>query len=422
MSRWRLRRRVRADSPEPKEDRYDAIDLLTEATSDIGSRPGRLIVTIAGTVFGVGALVATVGLSQTSAVDVARQFDAASTAQAVVRAVATVDADGNSVALDALPWDAAERVQTLAGVAAATLLSEVPSEGIEMRAVEVHDPSAPQQSQPALVAASPAFVETTEASLVSGRLFDAGHDARADRVVLLGRRAAERFGIDDVVSRPSIFLAGRPYEVIGIFADPRYRAELLDAVVVPTGTARADFGLEQAGEVQIRLLPGGGPVVAAQAALAVAPDDPEHFEVAAPSGASELRQGVQASLNLVFLALAIVVLLAAGFGIANVTLLSVMERTGEIGLRRALGATRRQIAYQFVVESVAVGSIGGLIGSVAGIAAVIAVATTQGWAPVVDPLVATGGAFLGAVVGLVAGGLPAQRAARIEPVDALRAH
>ena len=97
-----------------------------------------------------------------------------------------------------------------------------------------------------------------------------------------------------------------------------------------------------------------------------------------------------------------------------------MERIGEIGLRRAIGATRRQIAQQFVVESVVLGLLGGLLGAAAGVLAVLAVSLAQHWTPVLDPLVAFGGTLLGSLIGLLAGSVPARRASRIEPVAALR--
>uniref|UniRef100_UPI000FD9AFE4 ABC transporter permease n=1 Tax=Microbacterium sp. CPCC 204701 TaxID=2493084 RepID=UPI000FD9AFE4 len=175
-----------------------------------------------------------------------------------------------------------------------------------------------------------------------------------------------------------------------------------------------------AGELVIRIAPGAGPQVAAQAAVALAPGAPDAFDVSAPAGRSDLSSSVQADVNVVFLILGAIVLLAGGLGIANVTMLTVMERTPEIGLRRALGSTGRQIAAQFVVESIVIGLLGGLIGASLGVMAVVAVSLLQQWTPIVDPLVAVGGALLGAVVGLVAGGIPARRAARIEPVTALR--
>jgi len=142
--------------------------------------------------------------------------------------------------------------------------------------------------------------------------------------------------------------------------------------------------------------------------------------VQAPSARSELRENVQADINVVFLVLGVIALLAGGLGIANVTMLSVMERVGEIGLRRALGSTRKQIAGQFMVESIVIGLLGGLIGSALGVFAVVVVSVIQQWTPVLDPFVAVGSALLGAVVGLVAGWYPASKASRIEPISALR--
>jgi putative ABC transport system permease protein len=97
-----------------------------------------------------------------------------------------------------------------------------------------------------------------------------------------------------------------------------------------------------------------------------------------------------------------------------------MERVGEIGLRRALGATKRDIARQFIVESAVIGLLGGLIGSALGVLAVVVVSLLQGWTPILDPFVAVGAALLGIVVGLAAGAYPAVRASNIEPITALR--
>ncbi len=404
----------------PRADRFRFGDLLAESTADIGTRPARLVMTLLGTVLGIGALVATLGFAQTAAGQIARQFDAVAATQVVVEPASARTATGKTVATSMLPWDAADRVARLVGVESAALVGEVDLGDETITAVPVNDPSAPATASPPLFGATADLLTVTGARLVTGRMFDEGHDVRGDRVAVLGARAAERLGINRVDSQPSIFIAGLAYAVIGIFDDSERRADLLDAVVVPMSTARADVALGAAEQLVIRIVPGAGPQVGEQAAVVLAPDVPDAFEISAPTTRSDLSENVQADVNVVFLILGGIVLLAGGLGIANVTMLTVMERTPEIGLRRALGATGRQIAGQFMVESVVIGLLGGLIGASVGVIAVVAVSLVQQWTPIVDPWVAVGGALLGAVVGLVAGGIPARRAARIEPVTALR--
>ena len=403
-------------------DRFTFQDLVAEATADIGSRPARLVMTILGTVLGIASLVATLGFAQTAAAQIARQFDGVAATQVVVTAAKAQSGKQNTtVAAGRLPWDSPERVKLLAGVDSAALIGEVElAEGETITAVPVNDPSAAIAASPRLFATTQDLLDAVDGALVTGRFFDDGHDARADRVAVLGARAAERMGINRIDSQPSVFIAGVAYAVIGIVDGMDRRSELVDSVIIPQGAARADFGLAAPSELAIHIAVGAGPQVAEQSVIALQPDDPESLEARAPASSSDLSQNVQADVNVVFLILGVIALLAGGLGIANVTLLSVMERIGEIGLRRALGATRRQIGSQFMIESIVIGFIGGIIGAAVGVVAVIVVAAVQGWAPVTDPLVAIAGAVLGAVVGWASGWYPARRAARIEPVAALR--
>ncbi|MEI3844540.1 MULTISPECIES: ABC transporter permease [unclassified Microbacterium] len=403
-------------------DRFTFQDLVAEATSDIGSRPARLVMTILGTVLGIGSLVATIGFAQTAAGQIARQFDGVASTQVVVTpAEARTGGQNKTVAAGRIPWDGADRVMHLAGVEDAALIADVTlNDADTITAVPVNDPSAPVPASPKLFAASGDLLPAVDGGLVTGRAFDAGHDRRADRVAMLGEKAAERLGINRVDSQPSIFIGGVAYAVIGIVDGMERRSDLRDGVIIPMGAARADFDVVAPSELAIRITVGAGPQVAKQAVLALQPDEPDTLKARAPAAASDLSQNVQADVNVVFLILGAIALLAGGLGIANVTLLSVMERIGEIGLRRALGATRKQIGRQFMVESIVIGLIGGLIGASLGVIAVVVVAAVQGWAPVTDPLVAVAGALLGAVVGWASGWYPAWRATRIEPVTALR--
>lgn len=398
--------------------RFSPADLLGEAAHGIGARPGRLLVTVLGTVLGIGSLVVTLGLAQTAAGQVARQFDAVAATQVVVRPATAAGFSGDR-AIGDVPWDVEDRLVRLAGVEAAGAVATVAGD-LDVSAVPVKDPSAPVSSVPPVLAASPGLLDAVKGRVVTGRWFDAGHDTRADRVVVLGARAAQRLGVHRVDRQPSIFIGERSYTVMGIVDGVARRGDLLDAVVLPMGTARGDFGLTGIEEAHVRIAVGAGEVVGAQAPLALAPSAPETIDVRVPPPASTVRDDVQADINAIFLALGAVALLVGAVGIANVTLLSVRERTGEIGLRRALGATRRDVGAQFLLESGVTGLLGGLIGAAAGVAVVVGVSVLREWTPILDTTVTILSALLGGLIGLAAGAYPALRAARVEPIAALR--
>jgi macrolide transport system ATP-binding/permease protein len=134
-----------------------------------------------------------------------------------------------------------------------------------------------------------------------------------------------------------------------------------------------------------------------------------------------VRDEVQTDLNVMFLLLGGLSLFVGAIGIANITLVGVMERTGEIGLRRAIGATRTHIAAQFLFESASMGVVGGVIGAGAGVLIVVAVSAYQVWTPVLDPAAPFLAPLVGGAIGLLSGAYPALRAARLEPVEAFRA-
>ena len=408
------RRRGRAVAPGP---RMSPRDLLSEAFAGLLARPARVLLTVLGTVIGVGALVATLGLSKTASNQIVGHFDALEATDIVVSP--SVRAGGARSAV--LPWDAEERLRRLNGVVAAGTLADVDVRGALVRSVPINDPLAAGATQLPMKAVSPGVFQAVHAELSAGRFFDAGHSRRADRVVVLGVNAARRVGISRVDQQPAIFIGDRLYVVIGILAGVRRQPTLLGAVIMPEGTARREFGLAAPALAQVETRIGAVDLIARQAPLALSPSNPKLLKVAAPPDPRELRGEVKNDLNALFLLLGGVSLLVGAIGIANVTLVSVLERVGEIGLRRALGAGRQHVAGQFLLESTAMGLAGGVIGASAGTLVIVAVSAANTWTPVLDPWVPLGAPLLGALIGLLSGTYPALRAAALEPVEALRA-
>lgn len=165
---------------------------------------------------------------------------------------------------------------------------------------------------------------------------------------------------------------------------------------------------------------GAAQLITVQAPPQLRPDAAQTLGAAAPPDWSSVTEGVTTSFNALLLALAAIARVIGCVGIANTTLVAVMERTGEIGLRQALGATPTHIRIQFLAESTAIGAIGGLIGNAIGILTVILVSVSREWTPVIDPTLTVLAPIAGVVTGAVAGLYPAWRASHTQPVQALQ--
>jgi putative ABC transport system permease protein len=391
-------------------------DLLDEALAGVAARPTRLILTTLGTVLGIAALVGTVGLGQTAAGQITQRFDLA----AATRVVASPDDGGQEgEAATQLPWDAPERLKRLNGVDAAGTVSQVDVGADLVRSVAGLD-GQKDGYKLQVMAASGGLFDAVRSVLQTGRFFDSGHDQRGDKVVVLGKNAAKRLGINRVDSQPAVFIGDQAYTVIGILDSVSGKAELLDSVIIPNGTAKTAFDLTAPDSVEIRTSVGAAQLIAKQAPVAIDPNKPSGIKIDAPPQQGGVRKGVESDLNALFLLLGAVALLVGGLGIANVTLLSVLERVSEIGLRRALGAARRHVAGQFLVESVIVGFLGGLLGTAVGVLLTVGVSLLRDWTPILDNKLTFGAPLLGALIGLIAGTYPAWKASAIQPITALR--
>jgi macrolide transport system ATP-binding/permease protein len=391
-------------------------DLFNEAIAGMFARPGRMVLTMLGIVIGLAALVATIGLSRTASNRIISQFDELAATEIVV----TAKSGPAGVDPRVIPWDAPTRLRRLNGVVAAGTLSEVDIGDALVSASPMKDPRSQTAFKFAVQAASPGLFRAVRADLATGRLPDWGHSNRADRVAVLGPSAARRLGIVGLEQLPAIAIGDKLYLVTGILRDVARQPDLLSSVIIPEGTARRDFGLAGPGSVVVETRIGATSLIVQQTPLALRPDDPSVLKVEFPPEPQRVRDAVQSDLNVLFLLLGGLSLVVGAIGIGNITLVSVIERTGEIGLRRAIGATRGYIAAQFLLESTSLGIIGGILGAGFGVLIVVAVSAYQVWTPVLDPWAPLLAPVVGGVIGLVSGTYPALRAASLEPAETLR--
>ncbi|MGR9012406.1 MAG: ABC transporter ATP-binding protein/permease [Gammaproteobacteria bacterium] len=393
-------------------------DLLNEAIAGMFARPGRMMLTVLGVAIGLTALVATLGLTRTAGNRIISQFDQLAATEIFIKA-----RPGKTTGIidpRAIPWDAPTRLRRLNGVVAAGTMSEVDVQGALVSSSPVKDPLNQSAFKLSVYAVSPDLFRAVRAKLKIGRFPDSGHSNRADRVAVLGPDAALRLGITSLAQLPAISVGDHLYLVVGILRDVGRKPELLGSVIIPEGTARQYFGLVGPGTVVVETKIGAAHLIADQSRSALRPDNTRVLKVEVPQEPKRVRDEVQTDLDVMFLLLGGLSLVVGAIGIANITLVGVMERTGEIGLRRAIGATRGHIAAQFLFESTSMGIIGGIIGASAGVLIVVSVSAYQVWTPVLDPSTPFLAPLVGGVIGLLSGTYPALRAAHLEPVEAFR--
>jgi putative ABC transport system permease protein len=263
------------------------------------------------------------------------------------------------------------------------------------------------------------LLHTLQGSVYRGQWLN---DANAHYpAVVLGWVAAQRLGVVDLQQPTQVFIGNRWYTVIGVLRSLPLAPEIDRSVLLGLPVAESDFLVDDSPDtVYVRSDPNRVLDTYAVLPRAANPAHPEEANVSRPSDALAARVLAQGAFTSLFVGLGAVALLVGGVGIANVMVISVLERRSEIGLRRALGATRRLIAVQFLAESVLLSALGGLGGVAMGAIATAVYAQLESLPAVVPPIAVVGGLAAAVSVGAGAGLYPASRAARLAPTEALR--
>jgi putative ABC transport system permease protein len=385
-------------------------DVLRIAGSGLRSRKLRSTLTALGIAIGVAAMMGVLAISESSRAALLAQLDSLGTNLLTVSAGQTFL--GQDAALPDVATAMIDRIAPVEGTAAVASLDAT------VRRTDYIDSE--QTGGIAVQAAEASLLETLQGSIRSGRWLDSATERYP--AVVLGAVAAERLGIDDVDGPVMVWLGGRWFSVVGILDSLPLAPEIDRSVLVGTPIARELFGWDGSpSTIYVRTDADHVTDVRDVLPATVNPENPEGAEVSRPSDALEAKAAAATTFTSLFLGLGAVALLVGGLGIANMMLMAVLERRAEIGLRRALGATRRQIAGQFLAEALLLSAIGGILGVTIGCLIGVAYAQTQGWLVALPIAGIVGGIAAALAIGAVAGLYPAVRAASVSPTEALRA-
>ncbi|WP_432085925.1 ABC transporter permease [Streptomyces sp. bgisy095] len=383
-------------------------DVLRVGTVGLRARRARVVLSALGIALGIATMVAVVGLSESSRADLMARLDRLGTD--LLTAEAGKDATGGTVEL---PENAVAMVERIGPVRHATATGDVDAR-VRRSDVVPEERTAGVTTQAA----------RTDLLAALGGEVDRGVwlDRARERlpVTVLGAVAADRLG----VTHPgeTIMMNDTRVVVVGILKPIELVPTLDRVALVGFPAAERHFGFDgRPTTVFERSADAAVEDVRAVLARTLSPGDEAGVKVSRPSDALAAKAATDKGLTTLMLGLGAVALLVGGVGVANTMVVSVLERRREIGLRRALGATRNAIRLQFLTESLLLSALGGGTGALLGTAATYGFARFQGWTAVVPPWALAGGFAATLLIGVLAGLYPAVRASRLHPTTALNA-
>jgi putative ABC transport system permease protein len=384
-------------------------DVLALGLRGLGSRMARAVLTAVGIAIGIAAIVAVVGISASGRADLLATLDELGTNLLRVNPGGGIFGEGAEVPIEAQGMVA--RIGPVEQVGAVTradatvrrndLIDELETGGI------------------AVLAAQTGLLDVIGGNLTAGRFLDEA-TARGPAIVL-GDVAARRLGITGLDPAPRVYLDGHWFIVTGILDALPVHPDLERAVFIgyPAASALFDTG-QSPSTMYVRTDPDFIDAVADVLPATVNPEQPDTVEVSRPSDALEARKAADEALTGLLVGLGAVALLVAGVAIANIMVMSVLERRMEIGVRRAFGATRGHIRIQFLVESMLLAAIGGIAGILIGSGITVAYAANRDLTLAIPPEGVALAIVAALAIGALAGLYPAIRASRIPPAEAVR--